>query len=148
MIANIVGIVVGSFCKMKQGNENCFALIYVVELGGSSIETRLNRNPLPWRSALSAVVFLRIMKRTIGSIAVTVAMSVIASGRRSRMTNEQFEREMRYRVSMAAATCMLRKGLITQAEHDIFNRLMTEKHRPMIGDLLLKTSVDKHLESS
>ena len=64
------------------------------------------------------------------------------------MTNEQYENEMRYRVSMAAATCMLRKGLITQAEHDIFNRLMTEKHRPMIGDLLLKTSVDKHLESS
>ena len=64
------------------------------------------------------------------------------------MTNEQFEREMRYRVSMAAANSMLRQGLITQNEHDIFNRLMTEKHRPMIGDLLLKTSVDKHLESS
>jgi len=64
------------------------------------------------------------------------------------MTNEQFEREMRYRVSMAAGNSMLRQGLINQAEHDIFNRLMTEKHRPMIGDLLLKTSVDKHLESS
>jgi len=64
------------------------------------------------------------------------------------MTNEQYEREMRYRVSMAAANSMLRQGLITQAEHDAFDSLMTEKHRPMIGDLLLKTSVDKHLESS
>ena len=77
-----------------------------------------------------------------------VATSVTASGRRSRMTNEQFEREMRYRVSMAAAKNMLRKGLITQAEHDAFDSLMTEKHRPMIGGLLLKTTVDKHLESS
>ena len=64
------------------------------------------------------------------------------------MTNEQFEREMRYRVSMAAANSMLRQGLITQAEHDAFNRLMTEKHLPMIGGFLVKTSVDKHLESS
>ena len=77
-----------------------------------------------------------------------VATSVTASGRRSRMTNEQFEREMRYRVSMAAAKNMLRKGLITQAEHDAFDSLMTEKHRPLISGLLLKTSVDKHLESS
>jgi len=148
MIANIVGIVVGSFCKMKQGNENCFALIYVVELGGSSIETRLNRNPLPRRSALSVVVFLRIMKRTIENTVAMPAISVIASGKRGRMTNEQYEREMRYRVSMAAAKNMLRKGLISQAEHDSFNRLMAEKHRPMIGGLLLETSVDKHLESS
>ena len=64
------------------------------------------------------------------------------------MTNEQFEREMRYRVSMAVANSMLRQGLINQAEHDDFNRHMTEKHRPLIGVLLLKSSVDKHRESS
>ena len=46
-------------------------------------------------------------------------------------------------VSMAAAKNMLRKGLITQAEHDAFDSLMTEKHRPLISGLLLKTSVDK-----
>ena len=64
------------------------------------------------------------------------------------MTNEQFEREMRYRVSMAAANSMLRQGLINQTEYDGFNRLMAEKYRPLIGDLLLKSSVDKHRESS
>ena len=51
-------------------------------------------------------------------------------------------------VSMAAANSMLRKGLINQAEYDCFNRLMAEKHRPPIGDLLLKSSVDKHRKSS
>ena len=76
------------------------------------------------------------------------AIFAIVLGRKSRMTNEQFERELRYRVSMAAANSMLRQGLINQAEYDGFNRLMTEKHRPLIGSLLLKSSVDKHRKSS
>jgi len=97
---------------------------------------------------LFAVVFSKITRRTTESTAVTVAIFVIVSGRKSRMTNEQIEKEMRYRVSMAAANSMLRKGLITQTEHDAFNRLMVEKHRPPIGGLLLKSSVDKHRESS
>ena len=59
------------------------------------------------------------------------------------MTNEQFEREMRYRVSMAVANCMLRKGLISQAENEAFDALMIEKYQPPIGNILLKTSVDK-----
>ncbi|HWQ98651.1 MAG TPA: SHOCT domain-containing protein [Clostridia bacterium] len=64
------------------------------------------------------------------------------------MTNEQFEREMRYRVSMAVANSMLRKGLISQAEHDAFDALMIEKYRPPIGSILLKTSVDKAPDES
>lgn len=76
------------------------------------------------------------------------AIYAIVLERKSRMTNEQFEREMRYRVSMAAANSMLRQGLINQAEYDGFNRLMAEKYRPLIGGLLLKTPVDKHRESS
>jgi len=76
------------------------------------------------------------------------ATYAIVLGRKSGMTNEQFEREMRYRVSMAAANSMLRQGLINQTEYDSFNRLMAEKHRPLTGDLLLKSSVDKHPESS
>ena len=76
------------------------------------------------------------------------ATYAIVLGRKSGMTNEQFEREIRYRVSMAVANSMLRQGLINQAEYDGFNRLMAEKHRPLIGSLFLKTSVDKHRESS
>lgn len=58
------------------------------------------------------------------------------------MTNEQFEREMCYRASMAAANSMLRKGLISKEEHDDFNRTMVEQYLPLFGGLLLKTSVD------
>ena len=76
------------------------------------------------------------------------AIYMLALGIRKHMTNEQFEQELRYRVSMAAANCMLRKGLITREEHEAFNNDMIEKHRPPIGCLLLKTSVDKHHESS
>jgi len=64
------------------------------------------------------------------------------------MTSEQFEREMRYRVSMAAANSMLRRGLISQAEHDAFKALMIEKHQPPIGSILLKTSVDLQPDQS
>ncbi len=84
---------------------------------------------------LSAVVLLRIMQRTAENTAVTPVISVIALGRGNRMTNEQYKREMCYRVSMAAANSMLGQGLIDQAEHDFFNRLMIEKHRPLIGGL-------------
>ena len=76
------------------------------------------------------------------------ATYAIVLGRKSGMTNEQFEREMRYRVSMAAANSMLRQGLINQTEYDGFNRLMGEKYQPLIGGLLLKSSVDKHRKSS
>lgn len=88
------------------------------------------------------------MQRTTGSTVVTAVISVIVLVRRNRMTNEQYRREVCYRVSMAAANCMLRKGLITPEEHNTFNNVMIEKHRPPIGCLLLKTSVDKNLESS
>jgi hypothetical protein len=83
------------------------------------------------------------MKRITESIAAMPAIYMLALGIRKHMTNEQFERELRYRVSMAAANCMLRKGLISQAEHETFDALMIEKHQPPIGNILLKTSVDK-----
>ena len=83
------------------------------------------------------------MKRVTENTAAMPAIFVIALGIRNRMTNEQFEREMRYRVSMAAANCMLRKGLISQAERETFDALMIEKHQPPIGNIFLKTSVDK-----
>ena len=75
------------------------------------------------------------MQRTTGSTVVTAVISVIVLVRRNRMTNEQYRRELCYRVSMAAANCMLRKGLITRQEHEAFNNVMIEKHRPMISGL-------------
>ena len=83
------------------------------------------------------------MKRITENTAAMPAIYMLALGIRKHMTNEQFERELRYRVSMAVVNCMLRKGLISQAEHETFDALMIEKHQPPIGNILLKTSVDK-----
>lgn len=83
------------------------------------------------------------MKRITESTVAMPAIYMLALEIRKHMTNEQFERELRYRVSMAAANCMLRKGLISQAEQETFDALMIEKHQPPIGNILLKTSVDK-----
>jgi hypothetical protein len=83
------------------------------------------------------------MKRIIENTAAMPVLFERALGIRNCMTNEQFEREMRYRVSMSVANSMLRKRLISQAEHDAFDALMIEKYRPPIGSILLKTSVDK-----
>ena len=51
------------------------------------------------------------------------------------MTNEQFNREMRYRTVMAVARSMMERGLLSQVEYDAFNQQMIAKHNPMIGAL-------------
>ena len=76
------------------------------------------------------------------------AIFMLGLGKRKLMTSDQFEREMRYRVSMAAANSMLNRGLISKAEHDAFNAIMNEKHQPPIGSILLKTSVDLQSDQS
>ena len=132
----------------KGGNIETFVQMLAAALGGKRTGTRARKRQRFRCGAHPAVVCLRITPGATGNTAVMAAIFAIVLGRKSRMTNEQFERELRYRVSMAAANSMLRQGLINQAEYDSFNRLMTEKHRPLIGSLLLKSSVDKHRESS
>ena len=59
------------------------------------------------------------------------------------MTNEQFEREMRYRTAMAVARSMLNRGLISKEEYDAFDCKMIEKHNPFFGSLICRPTVDK-----
>ena len=59
------------------------------------------------------------------------------------MSNEQFEREMRYRTVMAVARTMLTRGLISRDEYDDFDRKMVEKYNPFSLCLGNQTSVDK-----
>lgn len=59
------------------------------------------------------------------------------------MTNEQFEREMRYRTVMAVARSMLKQGLISGAEYDDFDRKMMAKHQPIFASLVYRIVVDK-----
>lgn len=52
------------------------------------------------------------------------------------MTNEQFERERRYRVAISVAAVMLKQSLISVEEYRIINERMIEKYNPFFGGLV------------
>ncbi len=52
------------------------------------------------------------------------------------MTNEQFERERRYRVAISIAAAMLKLSLISEDEYQIINERMIEKYSPFFGGLV------------
>ena len=76
------------------------------------------------------------MPVNIGSIAVTRAILRIGLGKGLLMTNEQFERERRYRVAISVAVGMLKQGLISEDEYGIINKTMIEKYKPFFGGLI------------
>ena len=51
------------------------------------------------------------------------------------MTNEQFDRERRYRVAISIAAAMLKQGLISEDEYRMINDRMIEKYKPLFGGL-------------
>jgi len=71
------------------------------------------------------------------------AIFAIGLIRRRFMTNEQFEREIRYRTVMAVARSMLNRGLISKEEYDAFDRKMIENHNPFFASLMCRSTVDK-----
>ena len=52
------------------------------------------------------------------------------------MTNDQFERERRYRVAISVAVAMLKQGLISEDEYQIIKERMIEKYKPLFGGLV------------
>lgn len=71
-----------------------------------------------------------------GNIAAMHAISHIGSGGEQLMTNEQFERERRYRVAISVAVGMLKQGLISDDEYRIISERMIEKYKPLFGGLI------------
>lgn len=51
------------------------------------------------------------------------------------MNSEQLDREQRYRMVMAAAKNMLRRGLISAEEYREFDAQMVKKIKPFFGGL-------------
>ena len=72
----------------------------------------------------------------IGNIAATRAILRIGLGKGLLMTNEQFERERRYRVAISVAVGMLKQGLISEDEYGIITDRMIEKYKPFFGGLV------------
>ena len=68
-----------------------------------------------------------------------VAMGVISKtglGVEIPMTNEQYERERRYRVAVSVAINMLKQGLICEDEYQIINERMIKKYNPFFGGIV------------
>ena len=72
----------------------------------------------------------------IESIAAMSATSRIGLRGEMLMTNDQFERERRYRVAISVAIGMLKQGLISEDEFRIINETMIEKYKPLFGGLI------------
>ena len=67
--------------------------------------------------------------------ALTPVTSPTASAPAAPMTDDQFEREMRYQASMNLFQNMLKNGLITQEQYAIIDTKMLEKYQPLLGIL-------------
>lgn len=52
------------------------------------------------------------------------------------MTQEQFEREKAYGVTLSIARSMLKSGLINEREYKKIDTMMLNKYRPILGSLL------------
>lgn len=52
------------------------------------------------------------------------------------MDDKNFEAEMMYRVSVSLAREMKRKGLATEEEYQMMDKLLLEEYRPALGTLL------------
>jgi hypothetical protein len=50
---------------------------------------------------------------------------------------------MRYRTVMAVARSMLNRGVISKEEYEDFDHKMIEKHNPLFGSLICRSTVDK-----
>jgi hypothetical protein len=51
------------------------------------------------------------------------------------MTQEQFEREKAYGVTLSIARSMLKSGLITEQEYRRIEVILVNKYRPILGSL-------------
>ena len=51
------------------------------------------------------------------------------------MTPEQFKAEKDYRTAMGIADTMLKQGILTKAEYNKFDTIMTNKYKPILGSL-------------
>ena len=56
------------------------------------------------------------------------------------MSEEQFDRELKFQVSMALVDEMLEKGIIGQEDYEKWLRHMTQKYNPPSGRVVSKKS--------
>lgn len=84
----------------------------------------------------SAVGLLKVMGIGSESFVGMHAILLTGSGKWGMsMTQEQFEREKNYRVSVAIAKTMLSNRLISEHEYSKIERMLRVKYKPVFGGL-------------
>ena len=53
------------------------------------------------------------------------------------MSEKEFRAELRYRMSLSVARAMLEEGAITKEEYSEIDTILLQKHRPILGTLLV-----------
>ncbi len=66
---------------------------------------------------------------------MSISIFYVTTGEPIHMTQEQFEREMNYRVAVSIAENLLIQGLITDREYHEIDTIMIAKYRPIFGGL-------------
>ena len=97
--------------------------------------TRCQR-PCVWLYVPIVKKHFAVMQANIGNIAAMHVISHIGLVGELLMTNDQFERERRYRVAVSIAAAMLKQNLISEDEYQIINEMMIEKYKPFFGGLV------------
>ncbi len=102
----------------------------VVYLGGQIIQNLKTKKPFTNTGALFATRLSRLMATTIENTAVALATSKHVTEK--IMTQEQFENEKKYTVSLHFVEQMARKKIITKEELEVCKQYLQDKYKPLI----------------
>ncbi|MCD8214841.1 MAG: hypothetical protein LUC97_04240 [Clostridiales bacterium] len=113
-----------------------FALRNAAELGGKHIQTMENAKPITVLFALAAVKNFKPTEIPNENTALTTVIYAAVLKVVMSMSNEQFEAEKSYQVSMFCFRQMLENGKITKEEYKQIDTILLKKYRPLLGKLL------------
>ena len=112
------------------------ALLPAVKNGGIFIRIRSIGKQYTPSLVKDAGIYSRLTAMIKGSIAATVATSLLVLEVVSHMNEIQFQAEKRYQVALSIANSLLEKELITKDEYAAIHAILLKKYRPILGTLL------------
>ena len=113
---------------------SCSALTAAALRGGTAIVKIYPESPHRlWSANIAENTLIAMARRSGGTVAVSAILLIDSEV--STMTQEQFERESRYRVAMSVAKSMFSEGLVSENEYITIDTIFLEKYCPISGGL-------------
>ncbi len=126
----------GRYSSFLAERKSSSALLPAVKNGGIFIRIRSIGKQYTPSLVKDAGIYSRLTAMIKGSIAATVATSLLGLEVVSHMTEIQFQAEKRYQVALSIANSLLEKELIKKEEYAAINTILLERYRPILGTLL------------